>query len=809
MTDLTDEQLTHLDEKIISYFSSAEVRGQISDMLKTETLRFNIDLDKLRETEPELTEQIIKNPLKLLPRFVTHLNEAVKDFKGEKVQAKSILDKKETPYQVNFTGKLGRNLVSPRGLSAELSNQYVGIQGIVTKVSIVRPKLEYSTHYCEATKQGSVKEYIDPMTISTDSEQTGIARGIEGKAAGYVSNAVPTKDINNNPLTFEYGYSKFRDHQTIYVQEPPERTPVGQLPRSVEIILEDDLVDKVKPGDRVQVTGVFKCISSNTTNFTGIVRTILIATSVEALNKDKTEPEFVGEDIRNFKSLGKKKNVFDILANSIAPGIYGHTFIKKALILQLLGGVEKNLENGTHLRGDINILMIGDPSTAKSQFLRYMLSIAPNAINTTGRGSSGVGLTAAVVVDPDTGERHLEAGAMVLGDRGVVCIDEFDKMSEVDRVAIHEVMEQQTVTIAKAGIHVSLNSRCSVLAAANPIYGQYITDIPAARNIGFPDSLLSRFDLCFVVLDDKNPELDRKISERVINNHMFTIDAPNVLNNEDDQVIEPEIKQNENQKKQMYEKYNPHLHGGEKKQILTRDFLRNYLYYARNTVHPKLTDEARNFIDNAWASLREKATQDDEFNNKYKVVPITVRTLETLIRLATAHAKARLSDKVEKSDAVQAMELLSFALYNETEENNDEDEDGDDKMDIDDQPKKSSKKKQEPKEEKKTAKKKKKKDDDEAEEELDNLINAPIKQDEDVVFSEETLKFLYKMIYDAARKKENQTIGLDELWEIAKGKSDTKKVHKITSKNKLFDAVVKLEEEEKLFISQDKEITLL
>ena len=811
MNELTDPQIQALDEQIIKFMSKPDIQEKISDLIKTENKRLDIDIDKLREFDADLTNTLIKYPLKLIPLFQTHLNGMASELKGEKAQQRrnNIVNKKEAVYQVNFVGKLGRNMVSPRGLTAELSNQYVGVQGIVTRVSLVRPKLVYSVHYCEATKQGTIKEYIDQMGITTNSEllNNNINGNIEGKAGGYLSNTVPKKNINSNPLTFEYVYSKFKDHQVILVQEPPERTPVGQLPRSIEIILEEDLVDKVKPGDRVQVTGVFKCISSQSTNFTGIVRTILIATSVESLNKEATQPEFVGEDIRNFKTLGKKQKVFEILANSIAPGIYGHQFIKKALILQLLGGCEKNLENGTHLRGDINILMIGDPSTAKSQFLRHMLSIAPNAINTTGRGSSGVGLTAAVVVDPDTGERHLEAGAMVLGDRGVVCIDEFDKMSEVDRVAIHEVMEQQTVTIAKAGIHVSLNSRCSVLAAANPIYGQYITDIPAARNIGFPDSLLSRFDLCFVVLDEHNSELDRKISERVINNHMFTVDAPNVLNDTDDQVIEPEVKANENQKKQVYEKYNPHLHGGEKKQILTRNFLRNYLYYARNTVHPVLTDEARNFIDNSWSQLREKASLDSDYANKYKIVPITVRTLETLVRLSTAHAKARLSDKVEKEDAIEAFELLTFALYNETEEESEESNE----MEIDDKPKKTKKKREEEEEEvveEKRSKRKKKKPEEEFEEELDDLIKAePEKKDTD--FPDETKKFVYKMIYDNAKRDGFQTIKLDNLWNIIKLLPDAKRIHKITSKSKLFDIVAILEEEEKIFISEEKEITLV
>ena len=829
MSDDLDFNIDDIEQRISKYFASEAVQSLIQDATKKNLPRVTIDINRMRESDPSLVNMVLKNPLKIIPLMEKKLDEISTGFKSEKVQSNTIQSKKEEKLHLNLQGMLGTHLVSPRGLTAELTNQYVGVQGIVTRISEVRSKLVYSVHYCEETKKGNIKEYNDQMKIAESTNTYGqpLNGNFEvGKASGFMNNAIPQRDINHNPLTLEYGHSKFKNNQTILLQEPPERTPLGQLPRSVEVVLEGDLVDKVKPGDRIQVNGVFKTISTMSTNTSGGVKTVLIGTNVQELNNDIQQNEFTGEDLKRIRELAKQKNVFDVLANSIAPGIYGHQDIKRALVLQLLGGNETNLEDGTHLRGDINILMIGDPSTAKSQFLRYMLNMAPNAINTTGKGSTGVGLTAAVVVDRDLGERHLEAGAMVLGDRGIVCIDEFDKMNEVDRVAIHEVMEQQTVTIAKAGIHVSLNARCSVLAAANPIYGQYQSELSASRNIGFPDSLLSRFDLCFIVLDEHSSELDRKISEKVIDNHMFTIDAAKFGDDAEDKVIEPEIKLEENKKTTMYEKFNPRSKS-DNNNILTKEFLRKYIYYAKSKINPALTREATEYISKSWSNLRERSISDDY---KGKTIPVTVRTLESLIRLATAFAKARLSQKVEKQDALNAVDLLTNSFFPENEGKLLEQEEEENQMDLveeeeeDEKKKKKNKKKEKEKkeeiledeeeeeiEEKKSRRKRSKRT--KEKKEVDELVEAQIsadeeKEEDDIAITEEMANVIFKLVYENAKGKPNQTISMNELWENIKNKKECKD-KKINNSRKLKNICGRLEDEGKIFVSENDEITLV
>lgn len=588
-------------------------------------------------------------------------------------------DKEDIKIKVSLSGPVGAAPSCPRSLTSSSLRQLVCVEGVATKVSTVKPKVVKSVHYCPNTKKHQSKKYVDATDHNLGlKELDDEGRELPDKHIDMTSAVFPLKDSEGNPLVTEFGLSEYKDHQTITLQEMPEKAPMGQLPRSVDLILDHDLVDKVKPGDRIMIVGVYRALAFQATkqpNAKSTFKTVVLVNNIQILGRDASHLNFSTQDVRTIRSLAKRDDILSILGRSMAPSIYGHNVIKKALALQLLSGCEKNLANGTHLRGDINILMVGDPSTAKSQLLRSAMTIAPLAVSTTGKGSSGVGLTAAVTADPDTRERRLEAGAMVLADRGIVCVDEFDKMGENDRVSIHEAMEQQTVTIAKAGIHASLNARCSVLAAANPVYGQYDRRRRIQENIGLPDSLLSRFDLLFVVLDQMDPECDRRIASHVISGHRYRPDHGRTGHDSDydDDDTDDEAWGNDGADSRVHSVWQRGRHAVANNEandesdphandVLQHDFLRKYIHFAKTRMKPLLTDGAREFICNRYAEMR--CRQDE------RTLPITARSLETVIRLATAHAKARLSNVVEaEPDCEVAMDLLGFALYHENNHN--------------------------------------------------------------------------------------------------------------------------------------------
>ncbi|TFG99861.1 minichromosome maintenance protein MCM [Candidatus Thorarchaeota archaeon] len=416
--------------------------------------------------------------------------------------------------------------------------------------------------------------------------------------------------------------SQFRDWQKVRIQESPEELPPGQMPRSIDVILEGDVVDVSRPGDLVKVTGILQ----TTPDFSrrgGRLATFNIfieANGVEISEKEHEQIEISEEDEKKIREIADDPYVHERIIASIAPSIHGHETIKESIALLLFGGVSKTLADGTRLRGKSNILMIGDPGTGKSQILKFVSGLAIRALYTSGKGSSAAGLTAAVIHDADSGAMTLEAGALVLADQGIACIDEFDKMDPTDRTAIHEAMEQHTVSIAKAGIVATLNARTSILAAANPTLGRYESSLSVQDNIRLPFTILSRFDLIWIMVDTIEATRDRELAQFILNMHQMkrAKDAPSA----------PPISQ---------------------------DFLKKYIGYANRYVIPQLTPEAAEVIENFYVNLRKSAEGG-------AAVPITARQLESLVRLSEARAKMALQTKVSKEDAQAAVRLMEDSL---------------------------------------------------------------------------------------------------------------------------------------------------
>lgn len=650
--DELNEDLQRIQTEYLNFLDDKNDQGEytdaVKDMIATKGSRLIVNINDLRKSKySQRTPGILNNTFEELQAF----QRALKEFAAECDPA---FAKQHEQFFVGFEGSFGSRHVSPRTLTAHLLGKMVCVEGIVTKCSLIRPKVVRSVHYCPNTQKTIERRYTD--LTSYDAFPSG--------------SVYPTKDDDGNLLETEYGLSTYKDHQTLTIQEMPEKSPPGQLPRSVDIVADNDLVDLCKPGDRVQVIGTYRCLPGKQGAYTtGTFRTVLIANNILLLNKEISQHITRDDVIKCRKLSNQRSDVFEMLSKSLAPSIHGHDYIKKALLCMLVGGVEKILPNGTRLRGDINVLLIGDPSVAKSQLLRYVLHTAPQAISTTGRGSSGVGLTAAVTTDHETGERRLEAGAMVLADRGVVCIDEFDKMSDMDRTAIHEVMEQGRVTIAKAGIHAQLNARCSVLAAANPVYGRYDQYKTPMENIGLQDSLLSRFDLLFIVLDVADPDVDKRISDHVVRMHRYRTPGEQdgdtlPMGSAVDLLTTREMEEGEKDESEtpIFEKYDALLHGtsrSKKDKIVTSRFMKKYIQLCRN-IKPVLSREAADCIAEEYTNLRSYEMENTDIA---RTQPVTPRALETLIRLATAHAKIRMHKTVELEDAQAAIELVQFAYF--------------------------------------------------------------------------------------------------------------------------------------------------
>jgi replicative DNA helicase Mcm len=411
---------------------------------------------------------------------------------------------------------------------------------------------------------------------------------------------------------------KFKNTQEARVQERPEDLPPGQLPRYLDVRLEDDIVDSARPGDRVAVTSIVRA-EKQYVGEKGRLRTFnlyLEANFVDIVGKETEVVEITREDEKKILEASKDPFVHRKLIMSLAPSIYGYGEIKEGILYLLFGGVSKHLPDGVSIRGDLNTLLIGDPGTAKSQLLQYVSRIAPRGLYTSGRGTTAAGLTAAVLREK-TGGMVLEAGALVLADKGIACIDELDKMRPDDRVAIHEALEQQTVSVAKGGIVATLNARASVLAAANPALGRYEPHRNINENINLPVTILSRFDLIFLVKDLPEPENDSRMSEHILSLHKT--------------------------------KHTP------EEAPFPPDFLRKYISYAKRIV-PVLTPEAVKELQDFYLRMRNTT-------GKEAAVAITPRQLEGLVRISEARARAFLREEVTVEDAKSAVKIMSYALY--------------------------------------------------------------------------------------------------------------------------------------------------
>ncbi|ORX51728.1 MCM-domain-containing protein [Hesseltinella vesiculosa] len=493
-----------------------------------------------------------------------------------------------------------------RELRQNQLNCLVKVSGVVTRRTGVFPQLKWVKYNC-----GKCNQLLGPFYQDIHNEiKIHTCPGCQSKG----------------PFIVNMEQTVYRNYQKLTIQECPGTVPPGRLPRHREVICLWDLIDKAKPGEEIEVTGIYR------NNFDASLSTKngfpVFATIIEANYINKKEDMFsayrlTDDDKKMIEDMSKDKRIGKKIMKSIAPSIYGHDDIKRAIAMSLFGGVPKNIQDKHTIRGDINILMLGDPGTAKSQFLKYVEKTAHRAVFTTGQGASAVGLTASVHKDPITREWTLEGGALVLADRGVCLIDEFDKMNDADRTSIHEAMEQQSISISKAGIITTLQARCSIVAAANPIRGRYNAAIPFSQNVELTEPILSRFDVLCVVKDIVEPEMDHILATNVIASHVRSHPMHDQEDDKYAQVADADPDAN---------------------------MLRKYIMYAREKVHPKLQQVDEDKLSRLYAELRKESLASGS-------IPITVRHLESTIRLAEAHAKMHLREYVRSDDVDMAIKV--------------------------------------------------------------------------------------------------------------------------------------------------------
>lgn len=493
---------------------------------------------------------------------------------------------------------------SLREVNAEVIGKMISVSGMVVRSSEIKPLAKELVYIC-------------PDGHQTKRIQE---KGLEFKEPLKCDNGKCThRDLDLSPEQ-----SKFIDFQMVRLQELPEDLPPGQLPHYLDVTVLQDLVDNARPGDRVILTGIVRIEQEHIPSMkgkSGIYRLRIQGNNIEFLggrgtkSSRSTEREEISPDEEKIiKSLGKNADIYDRLVASFAPHVHGHDIIKESILLLIVGSTQKILADGAKIRGDINVFLVGDPGTAKSEMLKFCARIAPRGLYTSGRGSTAAGLTAAVVRDK-IGIMMLEAGAVVLGDQGLVCIDEFDKMKPEDRSALHETMEQQSVSIAKGGIVATLNARTSILAAANPMYGKYDPFKNITENVNLPVPLLTRFDLIFVVRDIPSKERDTRIARHILNLHRTS--------------------------------------GTETKSLIDVDILTKYLTFTKR-FDPILTPEAEEKILEYYMTMRNVESEG--------MITVTPRQLEGLVRLATARARLLMKTQVEGEDAERAIYLIQSML---------------------------------------------------------------------------------------------------------------------------------------------------